>query len=408
MTPVDRFDMVVSVARLGLESSGEGVETLERYVARAAAALGIEVRFVVLAEQVVVTEVAGGITQRLAIVRANPGIFRLDQLAALDRVLDDLEGGLEPEVASERLDAIERSKPRWPPWARVIGVACFAAGFAPSVVASWNEVAAAAILGLLMGVLLVATAGTRVEPLLPFVGAFVVTLLGLTVLSGLATETGVALLVIPALFITVPGDTLSAAAAELLAGSLSTGAVRLLYGLFVLSLIVIGIVAAAGVTGHMDALKETLPPPELSVGVVLAGWVVFCVGLVLAFNAQPSVTVWLVPTVIATYLLQQGATRVGGSIVGTLVAGAALGAFASVVAQQANRPPRLVLLLGGFFVLTVGGVGVRGVTALIGGDVVSGLSNLIEFGVQMPTVALALAVGVVLASRLRPSHLGAG
>ena len=408
MTPVGRFDVVVRVARLGLESSGEGVETLEQYVARAATALGIEVRVVVLAEQVVVTEVAGGSTERLAIVRANPGIFRLDQLAALDDVLDDLEGGLGPEAANERLDAIERSKPRWPWWARVIGVACFAAGFAPSVVASWGEVGAAALLGLLMGLLLVATAGTRVEPLLPFVGAFVVTVLGLTVLSGLATETGVALLVIPALFITVPGDTLSAGAAELLAGNLSTGAVRLLYGFFVLGLIVVGIVAAAGVTGQMDALNETLPPPELSQAIILVGWVVFCVGLVLAFSAQPSVMVWLVPTVIATYLLQQGATRLGGSIVGTLVAGTLLGAFASVVAQQANRPPRLILLLGGFFVLTVGGVGVRGVTALIGGDVVSGVDNLIEFGLQMPTVALALAAGVVLASRLKPPHLSGG
>ena len=61
-----------------------------------------------------------------------------------------------------------------------------------------------------------------------------------------------------------------------------------------------GIVAATGVTGNGSALAETLPPPELSFVVVLAGWVVFSVGLVLAFNAEPGVLVWLVPGVIGT------------------------------------------------------------------------------------------------------------
>lgn len=72
----------------------------------------------------------------------------------------------------------------------------------------------------------------------------------------------------------------------------------------------------------------------------------------------------------------------------TLVAGVVL---------AAKAPPRLVLLLGGFFVLTVGGLGVRGVTSFFGGDVVSGLQNLADFGLQVPTVALAL--GVILSDR---------
>ena len=42
------FDVAVRVARLGLESSGEGVETMERYVARVARAYGVAVDTVVL------------------------------------------------------------------------------------------------------------------------------------------------------------------------------------------------------------------------------------------------------------------------------------------------------------------------------------------------------------------------
>jgi hypothetical protein len=113
------------------------------------------------------------------------------------------------------------------------------------------------------------------------------------------------------------------------------------------------------------------------------------------------VLIWLAPSVIGTFLLQQGATRLAGEIVGTLVAGAALGVFANLVAAGPRRPPRLILLLGGFFVLTVGGLGVRGVTALFGGDAVSGIQNLADFALQVPTVAIAIAVGVIISDRWR-------
>ena len=314
---------------------------------------------------------------------------------------------LDAADACRTLDEIGAMPPRWPVWGRVAGVALFAAGFAPSVVATWNEVATSALLGLVMGVLVVATAGRALEGLLPFFGAFVLTVLALTVLQDLSYQAGVTLVALPALFIVVPGDTLSAAAGELLSGRLTTGAIRMIVGFFTLGLIVIGVVAAAGVTGHTDALAESLPPPELPYAVVLAGWAVFCLGLALALNAEPSELVWLVPSVLATFLLQQGATRIAGAVVGTLVAGVALGAHANVIGVSRGRPPRLILVLGGFFVLTVGGVGVRGATALFGGDIVSGLQDLADFALQVPTVAIAIAVGVFTSDLVRNRRAGA-
>lgn len=397
---MDGFDVVVRVARLALASSAEGVLMLEWYVERVAAAYEREVSLVVLPEQMLIED-STTYPPRTAVVREAPGIFRLDQVAELKRVLTEIEAGATPEQACRRLDAIANRPPRWPWWGRVVGVALFAAGFAPSVVATWSEVGAAAILGLVMGALVTAAGGTRLEGTVPFVGAFGVTVLALTLLTDLSSTTGVTLVVIPSLFIVVPGDTLSAAAGELLGGRLTAGVIRLVLGLFVLGLIVIGIVAAADVTGNLDVLDETVPPPELPLLVTLAGWVVFSAGLMLAFNAEPVVFWWLVPSVIATYLLQQGATRMAGSVLGTLVAGAALGVFANLLDAGARRPPRLVLVLGGFFVLTVGGLGVRGATALLGGDPVSGLRDLVDFGLQVPTVALAIALGIALSDRWR-------
>ncbi|TCC50504.1 hypothetical protein E0H73_41295 [Kribbella pittospori] len=69
--------------------------------------------------------------------------------------------------------------------------------------------------------------------------------------------------------------------------------------------------------------------------------------------------------------------------------------------RAVHRPPRLLLVVGGFFVLTVGGLGLRGITALLGGDVISSFDNLRGFLLQVPTVGIAIAIGV-LATVRRP------
>jgi uncharacterized membrane protein YjjP (DUF1212 family) len=398
---VEGFDVVVRVARIALESSGEGVETLERYVARVAEAYRIDVSLMVAFEQAVVTEQVPGRPDRVEVVRSAPGVFRLDKVARLKRVVGRVGHGLPADDACGELDAIAASRPIWPAGVRVLGVALFAAGFAPSIVASAGEVLASLLLGLLMGVFVVVGTGRAVEGLVPVVGAFAVTVVGVLLLPDLAARGGIALMVLPALFVVIPGDTLSAAIAELLTGRVTTGSARLVFATFVLGLVVVGLLAGVGVTGRADLLQEQLPPPELPVLAVLAGWVVFSVGLVLAFCGELVMLLWLVPSVLLTYVLQQATTRGVGAVAGTVLAGVALGAFANLVSARYDRPPRLLLILGGFFVLTVGGVGVRGVTALVGGDVVSGFQDLVDFGVQVPTVAVSLAIGALLTQRWR-------
>jgi uncharacterized membrane protein YjjP (DUF1212 family) len=93
------FDVAVRVARLGLESSGEGVETMERSVARVARAYGVAVDTVVLPESVLITDVSSGDTDRVSVIRATPGIFPLDQFVGLKQVLGEVELGLPSEAA---------------------------------------------------------------------------------------------------------------------------------------------------------------------------------------------------------------------------------------------------------------------------------------------------------------------
>jgi hypothetical protein len=46
----------------------------------------------------------------------------------------------------------------------------------------------------------------------------------------------------------------------------------------------------------------------------------------------------------------------------------------------------------------VGALGLRGVTALVGGQPITGVENLVDFLLQVPTVALGIGIGFLVAS----------
>ncbi|MGW4894536.1 hypothetical protein ACWEQL_20020 [Kitasatospora sp. NPDC004240] len=64
---------------------------------------------------------------------------------------------------------------------------------------------------------------------------------------------------------------------------------------------------------------------------------------------------------------------------------------ATLVSRGPRRPPRLILLLPGFFTLTVGSLGLRGLTALVGGHPIEGFRDL----GRLVTLVVAIAAGPV-------------
>ncbi len=100
--------------------------------------------------------------------------------------------------------------------------------------------------------------------------------------------------------------------------------------------------------------------------------------------------------VVGTFLVYSGVATIGGDLLATLLAGAAAGAASALLARSPRCPPRLELSLGPFFTLTVGSLGLRGVTELISGNVITGAHDLAAFILIFPTVAFGLLAGFLL------------
>ncbi|MFB6961578.1 hypothetical protein ACFCYB_32430 [Streptomyces sp. NPDC056309] len=128
-------------------------------------------------------------------------------------------------------------------------------------------------------------------------------------------------------------------------------------------------------------------------------WIVFTAGTLLAF-AIPLCFFWpLLLLVYVTVGVQSALTKLAGETGSTFVAAVVLAAAATLIARGPRRPPRLILILPGFFTLTVGSLGMRGLTTLVGGYV-EGFQDLLK----LVTIVTALATGLVVGEALTQGH----
>jgi uncharacterized membrane protein YjjB (DUF3815 family) len=311
---------------------------------------------------------------------------------------------LPPATAAERLRAIDREAPPFAaPW-RVLGVALFSAGFSVSVQATWQEAIVTGLLGLLI---LAAERWPRLEPLAPLLASLLVGVVVLTLHRDGWVHGGPVPLMIPALFMFIPGDALSAAMVELTEGRLTAGAARLIYSLALIGVLAFGAFLAAELLElPPSAIFDT--PVGRGWGPIAdwAGWAVFSVGVMLAFSMRPRDLPWAMGMVFGTYAVLLVGTAAFDEIAGTFLAAAAMTVAAELLGRSPRMPPRFVLWLGAFFVLTSGGLGLRGIETWIGGDAVTGAADLGDMLGLLTALGLGVLLGTAAVPPAPPSPTG--
>ncbi|MFJ7968799.1 threonine/serine exporter ThrE family protein [Streptomyces sp. NPDC096324] len=394
-------DVAAFLARLTgllLRSSGEGAALVERTVRHTARALGADASVLLVPDGAALTVGTRG-DSRTVTLRGFPEVFRLDQVVALKPLVQDVGAGrIGVAEADRRLTAIESSRPPYQWWLKLLGIVLFTLGFAPLMQSTWYEVGATAVLGTVAAVLAVtADRIPRLATVLPLVVSTTVSVITVEVFARDTSHGGPVLLMLPALFFFVPGDYLSAAAAELAAGYITTGAIRLVYSAFLLVQLYVGVLLGLFFTGTSTrALFDIAAASDLPRWALFLSWIVFTVGTLLAFAIPFRLLGPLLVLVYLTVAVQSLATKAIGETGGTFVAAAVLSAVATRLTLRPHQPPRLVLLLPGFFTLTVGSLGMRGLTTLAGGYAIEGFRDLLK----LVTIVTAIAVGLVFGAAL--------
>src|SRR5262249_23566197 len=183
--------------------SYEGTVVAEEIVQRVARAYDVPAEAVFQADAAILT-VAGETT---AFAR-EPLVPPLDQVSDFKALVLAIEGGrLSAEAALARLDALAKRPARLSQRAPILRLGLFSTGFGTSVQATGQEIIAAAVLGLVVGVIAVAAQDhPRLTVVAPFVASVTVSTVTLLVYKHGWIDGGPIQLMVPCLFFFIPGD----------------------------------------------------------------------------------------------------------------------------------------------------------------------------------------------------------
>ncbi|KGL39565.1 threonine/serine exporter family protein [Listeria sp. SHR_NRA_18] len=402
MTTQDQtfISLISTMGRVLLAESGEGTIMIERQLHQVAATYGYRLNTLCLSEYLEIKTYRDAEQIDHLIVQATPGIASLSRISAVKTLLHAVEQGLALKVADDKMQEIATAPAMYPGWLRVIGTSFFAMGFAPLVIATWTEVWISGVLGILSGLLCVVLEKTRFGILFPLIASFAVGMITLTFFHDTAMSYGPVFLMIPALFICIPGDTMSAAAGEIFYGKLTAGSARLISAFMCLLQMVIGILLAMEVANTtLHTLEKGDISNTMNPFVILLFVIVFCLGLCLTFNVPMAYLTWLSIFAILTYAVQILVSQWTGDLIGTFVAAIVAGVLANLATQSPSQPPRVILFISSFFILTVGAKGIEGLSSIIGGYVVEGSREIMAMIILFPTVTIGIALGYLISTQ---------
>ena len=386
---VPEIEFLMELGR-SLLAYGMPAHRFEETLGGVAATLGLEAQFFALPTGFLAWLRSGTLQQSL-FLRADPGATDLDKLTTLQEITDRVAAGaLEVGAASRLLREALASRPLWGWRATLLATAVSSGAFAVFFQASLRDAVAALCLGGTLGALFAAASGrSRLERLLPVLGATLVSALAV-LLARLGFGTSTPIVTLAGLIILVPGLGVVVAMNELATGHLVSGSSRLVGTGMVFLQLAFGTALGQRIGASWIATRIAEAPP-------LPGWTLYLALLVVPpatlvlFQARRRDLGWVA---LACWLAFGGA-RAGTAFLGPeFGAGAGawlLGVGANLYARFLGRPA-LVPLLPGLLLLVPGSLGYRSLGYLARGDTLAG----IDAAVEMVFIAVSLLVGLLL------------
>jgi uncharacterized membrane protein YjjB (DUF3815 family) len=389
------LDLVARLAGALVAGSYEGTLLAEQRVRDVAAAYGQKAEVVVLPESAVVT--VDGKTRVLTGVPVVPELRQVSELKVWEAEVG--QGRLSVAEADRRLRGIIGSPTlyQWP-W-RVAGTVLFSVGFGISIQATGQEVLFSALLGAVVGVIMVVSeVRVRLRWIAPLVASTVVAAAALLAAKHGWITGGPIPLMLPALFVFIPGDAITMSMVELSAGRLTAGAARMTQSLAALGVLAFGpVIALALLNIPSSALTDTAAPATLGLLAGWFGWVIFTVGVMLVFQMRARDMPWALVVVLFTYAAQLAGVRAFGDLAGTALASMLMIVLCVLLARTRRGPPVFVLYLAAFFVLTPGSHGLRGLDSWIGGHPIHAIQELTDMFELLAAIALGILAGASIA-----------
>ncbi len=390
MTAPDAHQFVLKLGRF-LHAYGYPAHRLEDALVRVSSRLGLEGHFF-STPTALFASFGDEREQRSFQIRVEPGGVDLRKLALLEKVSDEVAGGLSPAEGARRVDEIVAAPPPWGPGIATVAFAVGSAAAGRFLGGGARELAASLVIGFVVGVLAL---GIRRVPALGRVFEALSGLLA-ALIAGFAAHLmpmSVYVATLAGLIVLMPGLPLTTALTEIGTRNLMSGTARLAGAAS--TLIVLGFGFALG--SRIVALAWGAPPNVEPVA--LPGWTLWVALLIapicftILLQAEPRD----MPFILISGFIAFGASREGAVLLGPEL-GACLGSLsvgiASNVYARVLRRPATIPLVPGILLLVPGSIGFRSLAWLLDRETVPG----VEAAFRMLLVAVSLATGLLMSN----------
>ncbi len=396
--PAASVAFLVELGR-ALHEYGTSAPRLEGAMQMVAARLGIETR-IYSTPTAILLGFGPAHEGRTALIRVEPGDLDLEKMALLYEVaVGAADGTITPREGSRRIAAIVARKPRWPSWLTVTCHGTSAAAAAIFFSGTPREVAMAAAIGLLVGLVgLLPSRWPRTSGVVAHLSAAIASAVA-TIAAARFGPASPFLVALASIIVLLPGLGLTTAMNELATRNLASGSARLAGAGAQLLGIGFGIALGAQVVSKLAprTIGPPAPPFEWPAQVLAAAVLLASLSFIVLVRARPRDVGYIVGAcAIAFASARVGANALGPEL-GTF-AGAALVALASNAIARIRERPVSTALVPALLLLVPGSLGLRGVSSFLEHDVMAGIAGTF----QAIAVSIALVSGLLIANVMLP------
>jgi uncharacterized membrane protein YjjP (DUF1212 family) len=379
-----------------MNAAGEPVQSVQERLTRAARAYGVASARISAFPTYMMVTMAQGEPATMELTTSLVTSPRLDQISALDDLAHDAErGAVDPADGLRRLDDIGRMRPRFGPVQSIVGYSILTLGICLVLHPAPRDLAAAAVFGIVVGLLRSLGKNESLQILMPIIAAFAVSALSALAVKHDFNGPGLRAMV-ASLVIFLPGAALTTAVLELAAGQMVSGSARLVWGAMQLAFLAFGILAGIEAVGVPSSSVFAESEELLGTWAPWLGVLVFALGVTLAYSAPARSLPALLVVLYAAW---------GGQVLGNAIFGIYVSAFVGAlvmtpvafwVTRLPSAMPQYASFLPGFWLLVPGALGLIGVTELAGNAGNAGAQDLAATVVSIFAVALGVLCGTLL------------
>jgi uncharacterized membrane protein YjjP (DUF1212 family) len=390
-------ELLLRFARVGHEA-GYPTADLEERILALARAVGLEDAQISVTPTVIDVTVGPLRAQRSYTLRVRPSAVDLDRVARLDDLVQDiLEGRLDTDGALTWLEAL-RDLPLRRPWPILLAAYAVAgAALTPVLGGGWREAVTAALVGLIVGAVAIATRGVvRAEPIAAPIAA-VSASFSATALTKLGINASPDLVTLAALVTFLPGMTLTIGMRELASEHLQSGVANMASALVQLLGLVFGVEI-----GRSIALNWFGPVGQIAPHPGFNGWhllAAIAAGLAFTLTLRARYSdayIMCTATVLALAANETGAALFGKQAA-AFVAALAIGVVGNLAGARLHRSA-LVFIVPGVLMLVPGSAGYNSILNLVTDQTISGVTA----GFDTFVTAISIAYGLMVSSVVLP------